>query len=235
MTIRLTSARHARVGLVAAATALFLLTPTGSAFAHNAVVSTTPAEGETLTELPAVFEIVTNDQMLDIAGDGTGFALQVSDADGLFYGDGCLTVDGAAMSMPATLGEAGTYTLAYQLISADSHTLSGEFTFDYAPAADAVVTPGSPEPLRCGDPIPGGADPAPSEVPDAGTSDEPSATDSAEPSAEASPSPDASEPADADTTSDAGSLPVGAIVGIIAAVLVIGAGIGIALARRRRA
>ncbi|RZS59357.1 hypothetical protein EV141_0578 [Microcella putealis] len=211
------------------AAALLSLAAVSPASAHNFVVSTTPGEGASITEVPERFDVVTNEEMLDIAGDGTGFALQVTDAAGQFYGDGCLAVDGATLSMPATLGEAGTYTLAYQFISSDSHTLSGEFTFDYAPTGDAVVTPGSPEPLSCGDPIPGAADPAPSEVPDAPASDEPAASEE--------PTPTPSDTADAQATSDDGGLPVAATVGIAVGALALLAAIigGILYARRRRA
>lgn len=214
------------------AAALLSLAAVSPASAHNFVVSTTPGEGASITAVPERFDVVTNEEMLDIAGDGTGFALQVTDAAGQFYGDGCLAVDGATLSMPATLGEAGTYTLAYQFISSDSHTLSGEFTFDYAPTGDAVVTPGSPEPLSCGDPIPGAADPAPSEVPDAPASDEPAASD------EPTSTPEPSDTAEStDTADDATGLPVAATVGIAVGALALLAAIigGILYARRRRA
>lgn len=225
---RRSRAAASALATLGAATLLALGTAT-PATAHNAIVSTTPGQDASVTAVPEAFEIVTSEDMLDIAGDATGFALQVTDADGLHYGTGCLTVDGETLSMPATLGEAGTYTMAFQFISSDSHTTSEEFTFDYAPAADAVVTPGSPEPLTCGDPIPGAADPAPSEVPDAPASDEPAASD--EPSAAPS------EPVDASNASDAEGLPVAATVGIAVGALALLAAIigGIVYARSRRA
>lgn len=147
MTTRLTTALALGLGLA-------LLGPAGSAFAHNAVIDTTPDTGETLTDVPDAFSVTTNEAMLDVGGNAAGFGIQVTDADGLHYGDGCLTVDGDTVSMPATLGLAGDYTMTYQYVSADGHTLSDQLTFSYAPTGDAEVTLGSPEPLECGEAAP---------------------------------------------------------------------------------
>ncbi|MER3394236.1 MAG: copper resistance protein CopC, partial [Microcella pacifica] len=121
------------------------------ASAHNAVVSTTPEEGETLTEVPEFFVVTTNEAMLDVGGEGAGFAIQVTDGSGLFYGDGCVDVGGPSMSTPAALGEAGDYTMAFQYVSADGHTLSDTLEFRYEPAAGAEASAGSPVPPTCGE------------------------------------------------------------------------------------
>src|SRR5690606_17231618 len=63
-----------------------------AASAHNFIVSTTPAEGSTLTTLPAQFEVTTNDDLLDVTGNADAFVLDIVDSDGLYYGDGCITV-----------------------------------------------------------------------------------------------------------------------------------------------
>src|SRR5690606_518500 len=98
--------------------------------AHNWVVSTTPAEGETLAELPESFEIRSNDALLDVTGTGSGFAFLVQDAEGLYYGDGCVRVVGPSMFTTAALGEPGPYTVSWQFVSADGHTLSGSYGFE---------------------------------------------------------------------------------------------------------
>lgn len=117
--------------------------------AHNYLVSSTPAEGSTVTELPAEFSVTTNGPLLELDGT-TGFAMQVKDAAGLYYGDGCVTVGGSTMAQGAALGEAGFYTLVWQVISADGHPVSGEFGFTWAPAADVEPTEGSVAPPVCG-------------------------------------------------------------------------------------
>ncbi|CAN5390251.1 hypothetical protein BH11ACT5_BH11ACT5_19840 [soil metagenome] len=84
--------------------------------AHNYLVSSTPAEGSTLTELPAEFSVTTNGPLLSLDGSVNCFAMEIKDADGLYYGDGCVTVSGSTLSEPAALGAAGDYTMLWQLI-----------------------------------------------------------------------------------------------------------------------
>jgi copper resistance protein C len=213
------SAALLALGATAALTTVAVL----PAAAHNFVVSTTPGDGTTLTTPPERFEILTNEALLDVAGNATGFALQVTDEQGLFYGDGCLVVDGVGMSMGAWLGEEGAYTVSYQFISADGHTLSGTYEFFYEPSPAAEVTPGSETPLACGDPVPGAAADATTEPEDV----EPGET------AEPAPQPDATEP----TVSDASSgIPTALAVGIGLAVIALLAAIigGVAYSRRSR-
>ena len=119
------------------------------ASAHNVVVESSPPADSTVTELPAAFSITTNEPMLTLGEDNAGFALQVTDAAGRFYGDGCLTVAGSTMAVGATLGEPGAYTLTWQIVSEDGHPASGSFGFTWAPAPDAPRTAGAAEPPSC--------------------------------------------------------------------------------------
>lgn len=134
-----------------------VLVSAAPAQAHNYLVSSTPAANSTITELPATFSVTTNEALLDLTGDGSGFAIEVVDAAGLYYGDGCVSIVDATLSTGAALGEAGDYRLVWQLVSADGHTVSGEFGFTWDPAADAVRSPGSVDRPNCG----GVATPAP--------------------------------------------------------------------------
>jgi copper resistance protein C len=136
----------AAVGLIAIGSVVGVAAP---AEAHNYLVESTPTAGEVLTALPARFSIITNDVLLNVA-HGSGFALQVRDQAGLYYGDGCVTVDGPGMSTAAALGAPGKYTVVWQLISTDGHTVSDDFTFTWKPAsADAVVSKGSKSAPDC--------------------------------------------------------------------------------------
>ncbi len=122
------------------------------AAAHNYVVSSTPEDGSTISAVPESFTITTNDVLLDLSGDGAGFGMVITDAAGLYYGDGCVSIDGRSMSTIADLGAAGEYTLAFQLISADGHTLSETLRFTYEPAADTPAAVGSTTMPTCGAP-----------------------------------------------------------------------------------
>ncbi len=133
---------------LAVALAVGIATP---AAAHNSIVSSTPEEGEALTVLPDQWQITTNENLLDLDGEGAGFALLVSDDQGQFYGDGCVVVQEASMLMPAALGADGSYTVTYQLISTDGHTLSGELPFSWQAPADFEPHVGLAEPPICGE------------------------------------------------------------------------------------
>lgn len=107
------------------------------AFAHAALTGTSPETGANATEITAV-SLTANEELLDL-GDGEGFVFAVTDADGHFYGDGCVTVDGTSASMPVQLGTAGDYTVAYRVVSADGHPIEGSWQFTYSPTPDSVA------------------------------------------------------------------------------------------------
>jgi methionine-rich copper-binding protein CopC len=126
-----------------------MLTVSAPAQAHNYLTQSTPKAGETLTVLPEEFSVNTNDILLNI-GKGAGFALQVRDSQGLYYGDGCITVDGPGISTPAALGAPGKYEVIWQVISTDGHPISDNFTFTWSPSAqDVVVSKGSKKAPDC--------------------------------------------------------------------------------------
>jgi copper resistance protein C len=141
--------RGVALGALIAAAGVFALA--APAQAHNYVVSTIPASGSVLTQLPEQFSVTTNDNLLNLGGKGNGFVLQIRDAGGVYYGDGCVTVQGATMSADAALGEPGAYTIAWQLISTDGHTVSGEIPFTWQPDANQPApSTGSATPPDCG-------------------------------------------------------------------------------------
>ena len=127
-----------------------VLATAAPAQAHNFLVSSTPAAGELVTTLPETISVTTNGPLLDLSGAGAGFAIQVTDAAGTFYGDGCLTVSGSTLSTPAALGAAGTYRVVWQVVSEDGHTVSDEFTFEWSPGPGFEPATGQGTPPACG-------------------------------------------------------------------------------------
>jgi methionine-rich copper-binding protein CopC len=113
------------------------------ALAHNYLVASTPAADSTITELPERFSVTTNAPLLDAIGDGSGFAMQVFDEQGRYYGDGCVSVEGSSMTMDAALGEAGAYTFLWRVVSEDGHTISDQFGFTWQPADASAVSVGA--------------------------------------------------------------------------------------------
>ena len=123
------------------------------AFAHAKLVSTSPAGDSSATDVTQI-SLTANEDLLDL-GDAQGFVFSVTDSDGHFYGDGCLTIDGATASLPVQLGTAGDYSVAYRVVSADGHPIEGEWSFTYKPAPDAIVGEAYLELPVCGeDPVP---------------------------------------------------------------------------------
>lgn len=133
----------------AAITALMLLVA-APAYAHNYLDASSPTEGQTLTELPSEFSVSTNDTLLDLAGDGGGFAIQVTNDAGDYFGDGCFTIRDDSLSTAAELGEPGSYLMLWQLVSSDGHTISGEINFDWQPDATQPISEGLNAPPACG-------------------------------------------------------------------------------------
>jgi methionine-rich copper-binding protein CopC len=185
------------------------------AHAHNYLVSSTPTAGELVTSLPETFSVTTNGPLLDLSGTGAGFAIQVTDAEGSFYGDGCMAVAGATLSSGASLGDPGTYRVVWQVVSEDGHTVSDEYTFEWSPGPGFEPATGQAAPPVCE-----GAGSESTQMPD-----------------DAAPSPaddGADTPATAPDRENANLADVLWIGGAILAVLVAAAAALIVVARRNR-
>jgi methionine-rich copper-binding protein CopC len=133
----------------------------GPASAHNSVEDRTPEPGAVVTSSPIGVSIATNDEFLDLSGEGRGFAIVGIDESGMFYGDGCVDIIEQRMVAELPLGQAGTYTIAYQFISADGHSLSESYTIEFAPGPDHSAAEGRAEAPVCGATAPPVAEPAP--------------------------------------------------------------------------
>lgn len=131
------------------------------AFAHNYLVSSDPAAGQTLTTLPSRFIITTNEGLLDLSGHGAGFAFDVEDSHHRFYGNGCVRVTGPSMSIAPVIGPAGKYTVTWQIVSADGHIVSNAYTFNWKPSGAFTPAVGHSHPQDCGGKSGGVAPPDP--------------------------------------------------------------------------
>lgn len=121
---------------LALAAAVVLLVLPASAAAHATLEQTTPARGATLAQAPGQVEFRFDESVDASLGavqvfDSAGHAVQ---RGGAFHPGG----SGArvAVRLPADLPH-GAYTATYRVISADSHPVSGGFTFTVGHAAAA--------------------------------------------------------------------------------------------------
>ncbi|MCI2956199.1 copper resistance protein CopC [Agromyces atrinae] len=160
--------RVIRVAGVFAASALLIGLSAMPASAHNYVVGSSPEQGAVVTTQPGFVSLTTNDALIE----GGVTVMEVTGPDGLYYGDGCATIDGPTVSMDAELGAAGEYTVAWQVVSTDGHPISDEFTFDWQPAEGETLAEGVESAPTCAD----GTDPQAGDAAEAeGETDAPAA------------------------------------------------------------
>ena len=135
------------------------------ASAHDVAESTSPASGATLASPPEKVSITFNRNPLSL-----GSQILVSDAAGNSWSDGSVEiVDNIASQQLKPGAPAGAYTVAWRIVSSDSHPIEGTFTFTAtsgAPnstAAAAVPTLSTPQPgvTETPAPVPNAAEPFP--------------------------------------------------------------------------
>ncbi|ROS51576.1 copper resistance CopC family protein [Frigoribacterium sp. PhB24] len=219
-----------------AATGALALVPAGSASAHDYVVSSTPAAGSTVDSAPTTASITFNDVILDLSGTGSSNVLEVTDAAGLHYEDGCSTTSGPTLTTGVALGAPGAYTMTYQAVSADGHTVSDAVPFTYAPAAGTAEGAGSPTRPSCDGAGGAGGDSGAAtddETDAASSSLSPSASPEPEVTTMANPGDDVVSPTA--TEPGSGAVNTGLVIGIAVAIVVLAAaGVVVAIVTGRR-
>ena len=121
--------RHNVISATVTALGLAFLSA-GPAFAHAELIGTSPAADSSVSDVTEV-TVTAGEELLQVGAEAEGFVIAVSDEDGAFYGDGCVSVRGDTASMDVALSLRGTYTVAYRVISDDGHPVEGTFTFDF--------------------------------------------------------------------------------------------------------
>ncbi|MET7695578.1 copper resistance protein CopC [Streptomyces sp. NPDC005483] len=119
---------------------LLLFGGAGAASAHAALRSTDPGDGTVLKSAPRDITLTFTESvgLLDDSFrvlDPDGKRLKAGDA-----GHGPGGSDTARVTLPAKLAQ-GTYTVAWRVVSADSHPVSGAFTFSVGKPSPAIVIP----------------------------------------------------------------------------------------------
>ncbi|MFF7281819.1 copper resistance protein CopC [Streptomyces griseorubiginosus] len=117
---------------------VLLLLGGGTASAHAALRSTDPGDGTVLKSAPRSITL-TFTESVGLLDDSfrvltpEGKRLEIGEA-----GHGTGGSDTASVSLPAELAQ-GTYTVAWRVVSADSHPVSGAFTFSVGKPSPATV------------------------------------------------------------------------------------------------
>lgn len=112
----------------------------GPAAAHDAAESTSPAQGASVSVPPEQVSVTFNKNPL-----GIGASISVKDAAGAEWADGPVEiVDNVASQKVKAGSPAGQYTVAWRVVSSDSHPIEGTFVFTAASAAPGESPAGSP-------------------------------------------------------------------------------------------
>lgn len=126
--------------LLLLAAACALLAGAGPASAHAAVTGSDPGQGAVVDKAPARISLTFSEQVA-MSDD----ALRVLDPEGKRVDTGKpANVSGTTYAVPLHSGlPDGTYTVAYQVVSADSHPVAGAYTFSIgAPSKTSVSVAG---------------------------------------------------------------------------------------------
>ena len=123
----------ALLGLVMLAAVLLGVPLAGAApaTAHDAVESTSPADGATVPAPPEKVSLTLSNRPLAI-----GTQIKVTDAAGSDWTDGAVEiVDNVAFQKLSTGAPAGLFTVQWRVASSDGHPIEGTFSFTAAAAA----------------------------------------------------------------------------------------------------
>jgi len=131
--------------LVAVAALVIVAWP-APAFAHNQLVDSDPADGESLETGPEQVELTFLASL-----DPDGAELTVTGPDGASAVAGAPEVDGTSITIPVEAVRAGEYEITYEVLSSDGHVVTGTLGF--------TVTVGEPSPTPS--PAPSTPDAAP--------------------------------------------------------------------------
>ena len=160
------------VALLAAVVFTVLGTPQ-AAWAHNALVSTSPGEGTTLTKPPSSIVLTFNEPVI-----ATGTKVLVTGPEGSVAAGEPKLVDTTVEQGLLPELSAGEYTVEWRVTSADGHPINGEFSFAVRTGSAGTSTP-TPVPTTEGTGSPSA--PSPSQIASASAPPTPVATPSGGP------------------------------------------------------
>lgn len=127
------------VGLLVGA-ALIVVGIALPAAAHDQLIASSPAEGEVLSESPALIELEFNAEIIDASP-----AIIIQDEAGETIDQPVPTVDGRFVRAPFPEIAAGPYRLNWSVVSSDGHRIEGTIAFTLA-GGGAVVPTDDPAP-----------------------------------------------------------------------------------------
>lgn len=98
-----------------------------AASAHDSLVSSSPAEGESVSSLSEV----SLDFSANLLGYDGGNIVIVLGPDGRHYESECAALAGPDLTTAVALGDPGDYSIEWRAVSSDGHPVSGVIPFTY--------------------------------------------------------------------------------------------------------
>lgn len=125
------------VAIIAATLLMWLVVGTPSAAAHSNLVSSVPAADEQVAMAPTEVVLTFNENI-----EPTLVTVRITDPDQADVATAPPAVDGGVVRVPLTGAvKPGSYTVAYRVVSADGHPVTGEFGYTLAQPGGAPVPP----------------------------------------------------------------------------------------------
>lgn len=111
------------------------------AFAHSGVISSNPAAGQVLTQLPDEISVTFSEELLVLEGKAVN-TLTLTAQDEIQVPLTEVRVEGNLLFASVAAGDfpAGFYDMKYRVISADGHEISDVITFSLDTPMGVVVT-----------------------------------------------------------------------------------------------
>ena len=129
-----------RLGIVGLLVIVLGLTGAGTALAHNSLISSDPSDKASVAIGPAMVTLTFSDVVQNLQP-----VVTVVGPAGDRWEGSPVSVRNNTASVPVnTLGPAGTYTIAYRIISADGHPAEGTTTFTLTAAGTGTPNPADP-------------------------------------------------------------------------------------------
>ena len=139
-----------------------LVLPASPASAHAELLRSTPADGATLKAAPPSITLTFGEEILP---DGLGMVATAADGTKVALGKPTVSGTKVVAAWPPD-APGGSYTVAWRVVSADGHPISGVLSFSYAGAASptASPTPTSPSTSPAASPTSPAATASPTDV-----------------------------------------------------------------------
>jgi methionine-rich copper-binding protein CopC len=108
-----------------------------AATAHDDVIDQVPAPGSQVEAGLVEIKLDFSNELLDL---GSGAEIVVTAPDGSLAPATCAALNGTLASAQTDLDQAGTYTVAWRVVSSDGHPIEGSYNFEILNSSGYVAS-----------------------------------------------------------------------------------------------